>query len=333
MTSPSSAAPASPRERWGVDGLALGISLAGPSGRDDWARVVAWAERAEALGLHSLWLPEMHFAPGVTASPLVALAALAARTRRLRLATTSLLLPIHDPIRIADQIARLDRLSGGRVIAGLGRGFRAQLFAAFGIDPSTKRDLFDQSLERMLDHWTGASTPRDAPDTRPLQRPHPPLAVAAFGRKGLAQAARLGLPYLASPVEPIDLIRENLAFYRDAITEDPHPDDRVVPIMRTVFVSDRPALVAQVFERLSAELRPAQTGARLPDALSKAIGSPIGDRVIVGNAEQVGERLAAYRDGLGMNLLIVRPQLAGVPREVLEESLDRLALEIVPAIG
>jgi alkanesulfonate monooxygenase SsuD/methylene tetrahydromethanopterin reductase-like flavin-dependent oxidoreductase (luciferase family) len=333
LTGRTSADPATLRVRWGIDGLALGISLAGPSGRDDWARVTTWAEHAETLGLHSVWLPEMHFAPGVTASPLVALAALAARTRRLRLATTSLLLPIHDPIRIAEEIARLDRLSGGRVIAGLGRGFRAPLFAAFGIDPSTKRDLFDQSLERMLAHWAGTSVPGERLNTRPLQQPHPPLAVAAFGRKGLAQAARLGLPYLASPVEPINLIRDNLAYYREAVAAGSDPDDRIVPIMRTVFVSEQPVLVAQVLERLSSELRPAQAGARLPDALSKAIGSPIEDRVIVGNAEQVGARLAAYRDELGMNLLIVRPQLAGVPREALEESLTRLALEVLPAIG
>ncbi len=319
--------------RWGIDGLALGISLTGPSGQGDWARVVAWAERAEELELHSLWLPEMHFSPGVTASPLVCLAAIAARTRRLRLATTSLLLPIHDPLRIAEELAGLDRLSGGRVIAGLGRGFRAPLFAAFGIDPSTKRDLFDRSLERILAHWAGGSSARDTPITRPLQHPHPPLAVAAFGRKGLAQAARLGLPYLASPVEPIDLIRDNLAFYRDAVAPGSDPDDRIVPIMRTVFVSDRPSIVSQVLERLASEMRPAQAGARLPDALSKAIGSPIGDRVIVGSVEQVTERLAAYREELGMNLLIVRPQLAGMPREVLEESLSQLALEIVPAIS
>lgn len=333
MTVGAPTRPATDRARWGIEGLELGISLAGPSGPDEWARVTGWADRAEALGLHSVWLPEMHFAPGVTASPLICLAALARRTRQLRLATTSLLLPIHDPLRIAEEIATLDQISGGRAIVGLGRGFRPPLFAAFGIDPSTKRDRFDRSLEVMLAAWADASESTPSPRTRPVQWPHPPLAVAAFGRKGLAQAARLGLPYLASPVETIDLIRDNLGFYRDVVADGADPADRVVPIMRTVFVSEDAATVDDLLARLSAELRPVRAGARLPDALSKAIASPIADRVIVGNAAFVTERLAAYRDGLGMNLLIVRPQVAGVPSAVLEESLERLAQEIVPALG
>ena len=113
--------------------MSLAISLGGVSNGAEWQSLLGWVDCAEALGLHSVWIPEMHFAPGVATSPLLTLAACAARTQNLRLATTSLLLPIRPPLRVAEEVAALDRLSQGRVILGLGRGFRAPLFTAFGI--------------------------------------------------------------------------------------------------------------------------------------------------------------------------------------------------------
>ena len=83
---------------WGLERPALGISLGGTHGPDQAERHRAWTERAERLGLHSLWLPEMHFQPGVCPAPLIELAGFAARTERLRLGTTSLLLPLLSAV-------------------------------------------------------------------------------------------------------------------------------------------------------------------------------------------------------------------------------------------
>ena len=177
-----------------------------------WERMLAVATRAEALGLHSVWLPENHFAPSATPAPLVALAAFAARTRRLRLATSSLLLPLHPPRRLAAEVATLDALSGGRVLLGLGRGFRAGVFEGFGVRARDKRDRFDAALDTMLSAWASA-----APTAK---RPHPPLLVAAFGPKGLAQAARRGLPYLASPLETLDALAHNYALWRELCEQE-----------------------------------------------------------------------------------------------------------------
>jgi alkanesulfonate monooxygenase SsuD/methylene tetrahydromethanopterin reductase-like flavin-dependent oxidoreductase (luciferase family) len=342
-------------EHWGIDGLALGISLGGPAHRDDWERMLRWAELADRLGLHSVWVPEMHFAPGVTPSPLLNLAAFAARTKRVRLATTSVLLPIHHPLRIAREVAALDHLSGGRVILGLGRGFRPQLFSAFGIDPASKRDRFDAALDLMLRAWSGqpvslAGTLFEelgdggAPvDCTPLQSPHPPLAVAAFGRKGLQQAARHGLPYLASPMEPFELIAENIAFHREvmseAMAEETAPTGRsasdssesVIPIMRVVYVSDDQDSINRVLSRLEGQQQ--QAGARVPKAIARAMDAPLEERVVVGSLAEVTDRLARYREALGMNLLVVQAQLGGVSEGEGEESLHRLIEEVAPAIA
>lgn len=331
---------------WGLPraGLALGISLGGVSNHAEWQRVLAWTDRAEALGLHSVWVPEMHFAPGVATSPLLVLAACAARTQRLRLGTTSLLLPIRPPLRTAEEVAALDRLSDGRLILGLGRGFRAPLFSAFGIDAREKRDRFDSALDLMLERWAGRPVtlsgtpfadeddPGDPTGTTaalPLQRPHPPLAVAAFGRKGLLQAARRALPYLASPLESLELIEDNLAFHRANL---PSGAERgVVPIMRTVYVAGTDEEANRVRQGLDREAR-AMRPAKLPEALARAAGERLDRRTVVGTASFVADQLAEYRERLGMNLLVARPQVADASHAEREAALDRLAGEVLPAL-
>ena len=128
---------------------------------------------AEELGLHSLWLPEHHFGGGgAIPSPLLLLAAVAARTQNLRLGTTSFLLPLRHPIHVAEEVAVLDRLSNGRVILGLGRGFRRSTFEAFGVSVKDKRDRFEAVLEAMLDAWQGkpvAWEGEDADSRTPVQ--------------------------------------------------------------------------------------------------------------------------------------------------------------------
>ncbi len=320
------------RRRWGLNGFDLGISLGGAVDRVAWERVLDWVDRAEELGLHSVWVPEMHFVAGGSASPLLALSAFASRSKRLRLGTTSLLLPIHEPRRLADEIAGLDTLSQGRTLLGLGRGFRAPLFSAFGIDPAAKRDRFDSALDTILAHWRGDdAAASDGPCLRPVQSPHPPLAVAAFGRKGLLQAARRGLPYLASPMEPIQLVAENLRFHREHLPPDIEPDEVVVPVMRTLHVAADDAEVRRVRQGLEAESR--QLRGRVPRALARAAAAELDERVIVGTSERVVDTLGEQREALGMDLLIVRPEVTGASQAEKRDSLSRLAREVWPALS
>jgi alkanesulfonate monooxygenase SsuD/methylene tetrahydromethanopterin reductase-like flavin-dependent oxidoreductase (luciferase family) len=309
----------------------------------DWRRALAWVDLAEQLGLHSVWLPEMHFAHGVCSTPLLALAGFAARTQRLRLATTSVLLPIHHPLQVAEEVAALDQLSKGRVILGLGRGFRPQLFAAYGIDPATKRGRFDDALDLMLEAWSGQPVsptgspfegPADANETLPVlpyQDPHPPLAVAAFGRLGLTQAAQRALPYIASPLESLDLVEENHLFHRERLPEGTDARALVVPILRTVHVAKTDAEAARVMRGLEVESAALPRG-RAPKALARAAEADIAERVVVGTLNQAIDRLAAYRERIGMDLLIARPQVSGATQREREESLHRLQGEVMPRI-
>lgn len=311
---------------WGLEKPGLGLSLGGAHEVGHVERQRGWIELAESIGIHSVWLPEMHFAAGVCPAPLLELAGFAALTQRLRFGTTSLLLPLHPPEEIAAEIAALDRISGGRLLIGLGRGFHKRMLEAFGVNPAKKRDRFDEALERILSLWADANENAGALATH--QQPHPPLAVAAFGPKGLAQAARHGLPYLASPVETFDQIADNQARHRELLPESSAPPLSLV--MRTVFVSESESDLKAARDGLEEEMNRRRPG--MPAAVNQALDTPLDARVVLGNSDQVRDRLREDRERLGIDLLIVRPSLAGVDPAACKASLRTLAKEIWPDV-
>jgi len=145
---------------------------------------------AESLGFESVWPVEQHFNAdlSITPAPLLLLAALAERTRTLRLGIAIVLVPLSHPIRIAEEIATLDVLSNGRVEFGVGRGAIPTHFAGFGIPQAESRERFAEALEVIVQAWTkervshtGRFLKGDdiciAP--KPVQRPHPPIRAAA----------------------------------------------------------------------------------------------------------------------------------------------------------
>ena len=224
------------------------------------ASLTQQASLAERLGADSLWLPENHFNPGAIPDPLMLLACVAGATQTLRLATTSYLLTLRNPLQAAEQVAVLDRLSDGRVLLGVGRGYAPDMLAAFKVVPKNKRRIFADTLEIMCRAWSGepvrisddpAVTTTVTLDPLPVQRPHPPLWMAAFGPKALAQAGRMGMPYLASPMESISDLEVNYRAHREALTEAQQSAPEHVPVMRAVFVSDRAREVNHLRETLT----------------------------------------------------------------------------------
>ena len=298
--------------------------LAPIGGRAD--RLAAQAVRAESLGYRSFWLPENHFTgDAAIPDPLMLLAAVASQTSRIRLATTSYLLPLRHPLQAAEQVAVLDQLSGGRVILGVGRGYQESMFTAFSVSRRNKREIFECSLATMIAAWTGNPVSPDvclAP--RPVQRPHPPVWVAAFGPKALTQAGRLGLPYLASPMEPLALLRDNYARHRDACESNGMPAPVEVPVMRSMFVSEHEGELALVRGILERQVQEARTNG--PATARRIAVEDVDAWAIVGTPSAARETIASYVDTLGMtHLVATRLRIGGVPSEVLERSVRALA--------
>ncbi len=285
------------------------------------ASLARQAQIAESVGYESFWLPESHFIEEAIPDPLMLLAAVAGATQRLRLATTSYLVPLRNPLQAAEQVAVLDRLSNGRVLLGVGRGYAGAMLRAFDVEPKEKRRLFERNLDIMVRAWQGEAVRANAAvepvvlDPRPLQQPHPPIWVAAFGPKALAQAGRLGLPYLASPMETLDDLRANFDLHADAARAAGHGPVPVRPIMRTVFVGRNRREVQALKTRVGAAGRP-----RRED------GVDVDDWAVVGERGFVAEKLVEYREALGTtHMVITRLRIGGVEERRLRESMAEVA--------
>ena len=300
--------------------LRLGITPWHMSSTMDANALCTQAELAEQCGYHSFWLPESHFAgPNSVPEPIVLLAAVAARTTTIKLGTTSYLLPIRNALQAAEQVAVLDQLSGGRLILGLGRGFEKNMLSAFDVNPTEKRELLNRNLDVMKAAWAGGIVGSQAigavMSPLPVQKPHPPIWMAAFGPKALAQAGKMGTPYLASPMESLQQLKENYEIYNTALDQNSQLRPSEIVLMRTIFISDDKALCKQVTRDL----------AQLASTLK--FGNTVMEAAwIVGNADDVASEIHEYQEQLGMNYLIVaRPRIKGLSRQCAEQSMRALA--------
>jgi alkanesulfonate monooxygenase SsuD/methylene tetrahydromethanopterin reductase-like flavin-dependent oxidoreductase (luciferase family) len=173
------------------------------------ADILAEAIYAEQVGLHSAWIGEHHFSTlGVLSCPDLVLAYVAARTTRIRLAPAVTVLPLHHPIRVAEQWATLDLLSGGRVDFAAGRGYDRREYLPFHVDFDSNQSLFEEGLEVVRNLWA-ASGPishrgghyqfdQVAITPRPVQRPLPAY-VASFSPPSIELAGRLGCGLIVAP--------------------------------------------------------------------------------------------------------------------------------------
>ncbi len=311
-----------------MSALSLGLTPWIAPGLADAQTLGRQAELAEAWGYASFWLPENHFGgSGSIPEPLMLLAAVAGRTERIRLCTTSFLLPLRNPLQAAEQVAVLDQLSNGRVTLGIGRGYAPAMFSAFAVPRREKRAIFEWCFENMTKAWRGEpvaltedATPVEV-SPRPVQTPHPPIWVAAFGPKALQQAGRLGAPYLASPMEPLTRLQENYARHADACVAAGQPVPPEVPVMRSAFLSDD----ARQIDRIKADL---DAQARQAAASGSTIRRPpaaVEDWAIVGSPAAVADQVAEYRETLGMtHLIVTRLRIGKVDQPALERSVAGL---------
>jgi len=294
------------------------------------------AMKAESLGFHSFWLPENHFGTGSSIpAPLLLLAAAATQTTTLILGTGSYLLPIRNPIEVAEEVAVLDHLSEGRVILGVGRGYQKKTYSAFKASLGNKRQVFEDALSVMLRAWAGEAinTPQKNGDNSndsaylsplPVQRPYPPIWVAAFGPKALRQAGRLGFPYLASPVETLTALEANYAIHREAQESSEAGYSATRPIMRTVFISKETRMLNKVREKLDAETQRRVESPVL--AIRESSNSSSDDWALIGEPAEVEEKMCLYKERLGLSHIIAtRTRLSYLTAREAEVSLEHLA--------
>ena len=210
-----------------------------------YAETLAQIQAAEALGFDSIWVTEHHqIDDGYLPSVLPAAAAIATITRRVQIGTCVLLLPLHHPLRVAEDAVTVDILSNGRFLFGAGLGYKLDEFEAYGIDRRQRPSRMDESLEIITRAWTEERFDfigkrfqlRDVRLTpRPVQQPRPPIWLAARSEPALRRAVRYADGIIA--VGSADLIRQ----YREMVAEaGKDPRAAQVAVLRSLVLSDDP---------------------------------------------------------------------------------------------
>jgi alkanesulfonate monooxygenase SsuD/methylene tetrahydromethanopterin reductase-like flavin-dependent oxidoreductase (luciferase family) len=322
---------------FGLSGSGAGFESCPP------AQWPALARKAEKLGFRSLWLNEEHFQkpdPKVggryVLSPLLVAAAMASRTSRIRLGFSVLLLPLHQPVRLAEELASLDCLSRGRVDFGVSRGGSPRYFDAFGVDRSAGRADFPEALQRIIDCWgdrpiTVGGSQIDV-EPKPIQFPHPPIYVGTYSEELCAWAARAGHRIIIHGIQSAAHALDTLRRFVDA-----GGDPSVVPFGRFVYVSDTDETARRELMPVLANLceRLRGVGSSRPGLFEGVSLEPeafFDTMVIAGSARTCIGRIQQLRDTLGIRHLNLLSAFFGyLPPPLLRLSLQRFSSQVMPA--
>jgi natural product biosynthesis luciferase-like monooxygenase protein len=317
---------------------------------------------AEALGFDTAWLAELHFNPrfSIMPAPLLMAAALAQRTTRIRLGTAVVLLPLQHPVRTAEEAAVVDLLSQGRVELGVGRGMIAIHFQGFNIPREESRERFEEALTVITRAWTQETmqfhgkyfqVPETAVVPKPLQKPHPPLRIAANSPETAIFAGEQGYPvFIASPINTGGKLVEQVERYRHtfrAAGHDPRKQD--VAIAFPVYVADDAAQVRRdvaasflnYFQAISHQARlgerdnsPAYAYLREIRKRVEAVRwEQIEPMALYGSPTTCIQRITEVQAQCRMDQLICWFNPGGlVPHRQVMTSMRRFAEEVMPAV-
>ena len=192
---------------------------------DPYHQTFALAQLAEELGYEEVTVGHHHFLPGNMSDPLTFMAMVAARTSTLRVGTGIFQLPIHNPVRVAEQVATIDEISGGRISLGVGLGWWPLEYQVHGSNFRQRGARMEEALKILKLVWTEENVSYDGqfwsfPELtvypRPIQQPHPILRVAGVADAAIDRAARLGDDWLCGPVQSLSRSKQILSIYRDA---------------------------------------------------------------------------------------------------------------------
>jgi luciferase family oxidoreductase group 1 len=325
----------------------------GSSQTQRYAELVEQCELAEELGYHSVWLTEHHFTRhGITSDSLALLAHLAARTTRIRLGTAVLVLPFHDPIRLAESTSLVDQLSGGRLDIGIGRGYQWAEYHGFGVGFDQGNDRFEEALELMLRGWA-AEEPfafegsfhrygAACPQPKPLQVPHPPLWHATASDRGLRRCAAEGWGVLLAQATPPSVVDDVAGRYRRHVEDlgAIHDPTRLV-VARGMYCAPTNRAAERAFlDPYRAFLERAARVAAPPSAIEAAAphnpfeladGTQLLDTVLCGDPARCIAALETLAE-LGIDHVLLFVNLADIEHRDVMQSLRLFAAEVLPNV-
>ena len=318
-------------------------------------------DEAESFGIDSVWLPEYHFIPvSVLSSPIAVASSIAARTKNMRIGFGVYLLPLANPIRVAEEVATLDHISNGRVEFGIGRGTFPEHHDAFNSPFPESRTRFDEYLEIIVKAWTeeevtfkgvhyNCKNIRVKP--KPMQRPHPPIRVGVTSAETFTIIGQLGYPIFINPSRAFALsdLSPYIEEYLKSWKEPGHPGDGEVGLRVPIYVSDTEekaynepresalASITSLAERVAVSASREGTSGDWQaesELLSKMTYDDwLRDKVIYGTPDRVSDRLAQLIEELHLKQIVYEINFGRrIPYELQTNCLKMLAEKVLPKL-
>jgi len=297
-------------------------------------RAIERFEIMDETGYDAVWLAEHHFS-GYSVCPSVHIMAThaAARTRNLRIGTAVSLAPFYHPLRLAEEVALLDHLSGGRVNWGAGRGFSRAEFDAFGVPMEESQARFRETVDIVLEAW------KEAPVThhgqhfhvenvdvlpKPLQDPHPPVWMAATSEGAIDWAASRGFSILMDPhCSHADLGAKRRRYGEQLAAAGFEDGGRDIPMARLIALADNADSAREIARRGAQWTVGSYIGGGRGDV--DPVERYVDEVILHGTPESVTDQIAELKETASLNYLLCAP--------LSQASFALLTDKVLPAIG
>jgi len=325
-----------------------------PGQKDPYRRTYEFARHVEELGFHTGFVGHHSFTPETRdpSAPFVLLAAIAARTERLRLGTGVYLAALHHPVTVTEQVATLDQISNGRAVVGVGVGYRPYEFEGFGIDFAQRGQRLTECIEIMRSALsTGSYAYQGECFTVPdlvveppcVQRPHPPILVGGTSHRAIERAATVGDGWFTLPMETLPYVKALVDQYRAACRRaGRHP---YICLMREGWVAPtRERVEEEWLDRALAFHKyywEAGTRGDESDPVLQRVGAGerVGyeefsrDRAIAGTPDFCIDEIRRWHDEIGFDelCLIFTSQRDRAGQTTMTEVVDLFGQEVIPA--
>lgn len=302
--------------------------------------VLRQSAAAEEAGFHAVYLGHHYLAKSAFVQPIPLAGYLAASTERIRIGFGVLLAPLLNPVALAEDLASLDVMSGGRLTVGLGAGYRKRENAAFGVAWNDRLRRLREYVPLLRSLWAGetvdvAGTWGEAPGAalplRPVQPGGPPIWIGAFAEPAVRRAARLDAPWLIGPKGNDEQLAAMLEIYRAELAEHGLPREREYPMAREAYLADTAAAAAA---GVRPHLERQYAGYRSwEDAQSLDIDRYMAEDCLVGTADDIVAKLRRWESRLGITEVSLRLQFVGGGQEDTMEQIRRFGAEVIPRLA
>ncbi|MGB2692336.1 MAG: LLM class flavin-dependent oxidoreductase [Thermodesulfobacteriota bacterium] len=307
---------------------------------------------AEDMGFESAWLTEHHLLEdGYCPSLLVTASAIAARTKKVRIGTGIYLMPLHDPISTAEDAAVVDLISNGRLILGLGLGYRQEEFDVFDKSLTQRKGRIEESIEILNKSWSegpfsfsGRYYNYDEINVTPKPVQHPiPIWIGAFSEPAIRRAASMNAPLFIAAIGVIPIVKYLIDMHRGFLKDFGfNPDTIEQPVVREVYVSrdGRAKAWDKIKENITYTAKGYASWGSFVDRQGNLISDPADPSIddicleqsIVGSPEECIETINQYKEAVRMDPLICRFKFPGLSHKEAMDSMKLFVNEVMPYV-